>query len=193
MSIPTDIRRIVRREIRSSRSVPAVIAGLLLFLVSVWVGTELVLAVLQRPPLLVAPTQMLHQVAGLPGSLPPAWLAGAGAVLLLIGLVLVMLALKPGHRGRHILTDDRLGVVVDDQAIASAVSAAARRAARLGPDQAVTTVSRRHVRVLLHPTSGNAVNEADIAAAVQDRLDKMNLQPQPRLGVEVSPKGVIGG
>ncbi|OMH34080.1 DUF6286 domain-containing protein [Tersicoccus sp. Bi-70] len=192
MSVPTNIRRVVHREIRSSRSVPAIIAALILLLVVLWVGTELVLSVFGQPALVVAPTQMLQQISGLPGSVQPVWLAAAGAVLIIIGLILVVLAVKPGHRGRHIVNDDRLGVVVDDRAIASALSAAARRAASLAPDQAVTTVSRRKVRVLLHPTSGSAVDEADVTAAVQEQLDQMNLRPEPRLRIEISPRGVIG-
>jgi hypothetical protein len=51
-------RRVSRRETHSPRSLVAIVLAVVLILVLAWIGTEIVLALLGAPALLVAPVDM---------------------------------------------------------------------------------------------------------------------------------------
>jgi hypothetical protein len=169
-----------------------VITAALLIAVLVWLGTETVLSAVGAPALLASPVQMVRWLAGIPENTLPALLVGAGAVLALAGLLLVLLGLLPGARARHIIASDRSAIVVDDGVIAAALSRAACRTAGLTPEQVTTLVRRDSVQLTIRPTSGIPLDEEAIGEAVRHELSAYGLQPEPAVQIRISDRGAVG-
>lgn len=183
--------RIRRRELYSSRSTAAVLVAIVLILVLAWLATEIVLHVLGRPPLLVAPARMIRDSAQLT-SPPASWIVAGGAVATVLGIMLIVLGLAPGRRSRHILMSSRSVIVVDDEVIASGLARYAASAARIDPNNVHVIVSRRNVDVRVIPTSGSLVDPEDVFSAVSQELESYGLEPPlrpPR--VQVEPHGRV--
>lgn len=187
-------QRIRRRATRSPRSVAAITLAVVVMATLAWLAVEIVLAMLDLPPLLVAPAEMAAALVAVT-SVPGAMLMGAGLLIALVGAVLTALAVAPGRRGRHLMESPRrvVVVVVDDDVIASAIARHAASVAGVGPDQARVTVSRRRVDVHLTPTSGFPIDRAAVLNVVGDALDSYRLEPaleSPRLSV--AEQGRVG-
>ncbi|WP_146076789.1 Asp23/Gls24 family envelope stress response protein [Rathayibacter tritici] len=89
--------RLVRLTTHSSRTGSAIALAVLLILLFVWLGTEAVLAVLGRPALFVAPQDGASSLLTA-AAVPIALTAAAGAVLALVGLVLIVVSLASNRR-----------------------------------------------------------------------------------------------
>lgn len=185
-------RRALRRETHSPRSVISVLAAAVVGAAALYCFLELVLAALGEPSWLAHPLESLAWLAALPGTLLPAMLIAAGAVLALLGLILLAQGLLPGRRARHVLTHPRVATVVDDEVIAAALARCARRAAGVTREQVMVVVSARLVQVNIRPTSGLRLSEPAIQAAVEAELDYMLLDPTPAVSVKLAATGVIG-
>ncbi len=157
-----------------------------------WLAVEAVLALLGGSALLASPAQLGSWLAGVPGATVPAGLVAAGAGIALLGVLLLGTALRAGRRPRHALDSERSAVVVDDEVIAAAVSALARRTARLAPGQVTTTVGRRSVHVQVRPTSGMPVDGAAISTAVERELTGYATDRRITPRVTISREGVLG-
>jgi len=191
MTTPALYRRILRRETHSPRSVLAIALAVVLVLVFAWIGTESVLALLGQSRLLVAPVDALAAVLALPESLAPAVIIAAGVVVALVGLVLVLIAVLPGRRARHISATERTAVVVDNAVIASALARTASRRANIDPNQIVVTVGHRTAVVSVRPTSGISVDQAEIDNAVREQLDAFGLTPKLSSTVVIEKSGMV--
>ncbi|WP_308465196.1 Asp23/Gls24 family envelope stress response protein [Rathayibacter soli] len=184
--------RIRRRETHSPRSVAAIIIAIALILTFAWLGLEILLQLLNQPPLLVTPLQMLRATAGIT-STPAPWIVAGGIVVAMVGIILVLAAVTGGRRARHVLNTVRSVTVVDDEVIASALARHAASTAGISPDNTEVTISRRHADVRLTPISGVSVDRAAVISAVADELDSYELEPalrDPRLSVE--SRGKVG-
>lgn len=184
--------RIRRRETHSSRSLAAIVVAIALILVFAWLGAEILLGLIGLPPLLSNPADMIHAVDELT-SAPPSWLVTGGAVVAVVGIVLVVVGLTPGRRSRHALVSERSVIIVDDEVIASGIARRAATTARISPDNVRVTLSRRTVDVHLTPTSGIPIDRETVLSAVTDELSSYALEPAlrpPRLQVE--PHGQVG-
>ncbi|MFB2580809.1 DUF6286 domain-containing protein [Herbiconiux sp. P15] len=184
-------RRILRRETHSPRSLVAIVLAVLLILAFAWVGTEIVIALLGAPALLVAPRDMFTSAVNLVEA-PAALVAAAGIVVAVIGLVLVIVALSPGRRARHVLNASRTAVVVDNEVIASALARHASFTGDVDPDNASVSVSHRRAVVDLTPTSGVPVDKAAVNEEVSRQLDSYGLEPRVTSQVRISESGRIG-
>ncbi|MFD1721316.1 hypothetical protein [Amnibacterium endophyticum] len=182
--------RIRRRETHASRSTSAVVVAIVLIAALAWLVVEIVLAAAGQQPLLLSPAGMVEGIAAL-GGVPVGWLWGAGAVLAVLGLVLLGLGLGRGRRPRHVLPNDRAVVVVDDEVIASALVRAAADADGIDPDRAVSSISRRTAVVRVTPTSGVPVQRDRIAEALGERLQQWGLAPSLRSRVQIQ-KAKVG-
>lgn len=120
-------------------------------------------------------------------------LIGAGAVLALLGLVLVVLALAPGRRGRHVIGTGGSAVVVDDAVIASALVRTAAGTAGISPDRAVAHVGRRSATVRITPVSGVPVDRDAVQRDVQAAAAGFDLTPAVRPRVVIDRNGRVGG
>lgn len=183
--------RLLRRETHASRSVPTVVVALLLLVLVAWVGTESALAALGRPALLASLVDLPDTLAATATDAPALVLA-VGAVTVLVGLVLLVLAVAPGRRGRHALDDARVAAVVDDEVIAAAAARRARSAGRLGASQVRAWVSRRRVGLDLVRSSGVALDDEAVLAAVRDDLAADPWRPPLEATARVERNGRIG-
>jgi hypothetical protein len=190
-STPALYRRIGQRETHSPRSLVAVILAVLLIVALAWVGTEIVLALLSLPALLAAPADMFTSAVDLPEA-PAAIVAASGIVAAVIGLVLVLVALSPGRRARHILAAERTVVVVDNEVIASALARHASLTGDVDPDNASVSVSHRRAEVHLTPTSGVPVDRDAVNGVVAAQLDSYELTPRVTPTVRIAESGRVG-
>ncbi|WP_066039645.1 DUF6286 domain-containing protein [Herbiconiux solani] len=184
-------RRIARRETHSPRSLLAIVLAVIVIVALAWVGTEIVIALLGAPALLVAPADMFAGTLGLVDA-PVAIVATAGILVAVIGLVLVIAAVSPGRRARHLLSAERTAIVVDNEVIASALARHASLAGNVDPDNASVSVSHRHAVVHLTPTSGIPVDRAVVTEAVTRQLDSYGLRPPVSARIQIAENGRIG-
>lgn len=187
-----DLARIVHRETHASRAAASILAALLVIIVAVYLIFEASLKAFGQPPWLISPEQAWEWIRDLPDGVNPILLGAIGALLTLIGLFFLLSAVLPGRRSRHVIPNERAAVVVDNEVIASSLARQARLAAALTPEQVLVTVSRRLVEVNVRPTSGMPVQEAAIAAAVEDELRRTSVNPMPDVRVKLAVSGVIG-
>jgi hypothetical protein len=183
--------RISRRETHSPRSLLAIVLAIVLIIVFAWVGTEVVIALLGLPALLVAPSDMFASAIGL-AEQPAAIVAAAGIVVAVIGLVLIIASLSPGRRARHVIDSDRAVTVVDNEVIASALARHASHAGNVDPDNATVSVSHRRGVVELTPTSGIPADRDAVTRAVTEQLDSYGLRPAVTARVRIAEKGKVG-
>jgi hypothetical protein len=184
--------RVLRRELHSPKSGLAITLAVLAILALAWLGTESVLAALGRPALLLTPADMGSGIRGL-ASVQPGVLIAAGVVLALIGLILVIAAVTPGRRGRHVIGAVPAAAVVNDEVIASALVRTAASAAGVSPDRAVATVGRTSATVRITPASGVPVDRAAVERAVAEAAQALELTPAIRARVVIDKKGRVGG
>ncbi|MHC6219021.1 DUF6286 domain-containing protein [Arthrobacter sp. MMS24-S77] len=186
------LRRILKRETRSSRAGMAGLAAVLVIAACVYALLESALRAIGQPPWLIDPQTAAERLIALPEGISPLLLGSLGGVVAMVGLIFFLNAVLPGRKSRHLLEDPRAGVVVDDEVIASALARAARTAANVTQEQVMVIVSQRQVVVNVRPTSGVPVHEERIRAAVEDELQKMAPSPMPAVRVNVGTSGVIG-
>ncbi len=179
-------RRLTRRELHRSRSVAAAIAMVVVALAALYAAVECVLAALHRAPLLVSPAGAR---AWLIAASPVA--QGVAGAAIVLGLVLLIVALSAGRRGRHALPNDRMAVVVDDSVIAGAVARETRRITGVAPERVHADVSRSLVRVAVTPTSGLPIDVDAVQSAADATLDALKPGPRLRTRVAVSA-GTVG-
>lgn len=182
----------VRRETSSSRAYVAGLVALAVTVVCAYGLLESTLQALGLPAWLVDPESAARAVAGLPAGVNRGLLGLSGAVLAMAGLFLVVVAVRPGRRGRRALPGDRIAVVVDDEVLASALARRARAAAVVRPEQVNVVMSDHEAIVNVRPTSGIPVRAEDVLAAAEDELARLRPAPYPQLRVRVEGTGVVG-
>jgi hypothetical protein len=153
---------------------------------------ESTLQALGQPAWLIDPESAARAVAGLPAGVNRGLLGLVGAVLAMIGLILVAVAVRPGRRGRRSLPGGRIAVVVDDEVLASALARRARAAAVVRPEQVNVVMTEREAIVHVRPTSGIPVRAEDVLAAAEDELARLRPAPYLELRVRVEGTGVVG-
>lgn len=182
----------LRRETTSGRAVAAVVVALLVMLLCVYALLESTLQAIGQPAWITDPESAARFVAGLPAGINPGILGLLGVVVAIVGLIFVVVALRPGRAGRRVLPSRRIAVVLDDEVLASALARRARAAATVRPEQVTVVLSHREAIVNVRPTSGIPVRAEDVLAAVEDELRRLRPQPYPLLRVRVAGTGVIG-
>lgn len=186
MSSPT-LRRVVRRETHSPRTAAMIIAVVIVILALAYVGTEIVLNLLGLPALLLGPAEALAGLAGLPTDVPAGITVTAGVVFGVIGLVLVVLALKPGRLPKHELALDNpdRAVVADNGVIASAVAQRVSDETGLPRDQVRVGVAHRSLDVTLSPALGVPIDEDHVRSIADGEQRSYRLSPPVRVKVRV--------
>ncbi|MBD8537438.1 hypothetical protein [Frigoribacterium sp. CFBP 8751] len=186
-------RRVLRRELHSSRSGSTIVVLVLLTLAVGYVGVEAVYAALGRPALLFSPVDVLAMLtSSVDGGGTSGLVLGAGVVAAIVGLVLIGLAVTAGRRGRHTIDDDRVAVVVDDRVIASSLARTARTSGRLSEQQVSAWVSRRRAQIDLTPSSGLAVDDGAVEAASRAELESVAYRPALSARVRTTDQGRLG-
>ncbi|WNY35127.1 DUF6286 domain-containing protein [Curtobacterium flaccumfaciens] len=183
-------RRIRRRSVHRSRSTAVAVALVVLALVAAWIGTESVLSAIGRPPL-VADPQTVVDTALRPDAAFVTIVEVIAGVLVVLGVVLVVLALKPGRQHRSVVEHERGAVVIDSRIVASTAANAAGMAAGVPEGNASATARGRSTEVRIVPVTGVPVDEASVRAAVVERLSGLDERFGRRVRVRVEEKGTL--
>lgn len=186
------IVRITKRELRSSRAAVAIIAAIVVAFLAVYCLLEAMLSLLGQPAWLVDPLTAARGLSELPAGISPALLAVIGALIFFLGAGFFLNGLLAGRRARHLIEDPRIGVVVDDEVVASALARKARMAAGVTREQVMVVVSARNAQVNVRPTSGITLDEASIQAEVEAEVSAMRLNPTLAVTVNLATTGVVG-
>jgi len=190
MSNGSVARRIRRRSVHRSRSTAVAVALVVLALVAAWIGTESVLSAIGRPPL-VADPQTVVDTALRPDAAFVTIVEVIAGVLVVLGVVLVVLALKPGRQHRSVVEHERGAVVIDSRIVASTAANAAGMAAGVPEGNASATARGRSTEVRIVPVTGVPVDEATVRAAVVERLSGLDERFGRRVRVRVEEKGTL--
>lgn len=183
-------RRIRRRSVHRSRSTAVAVAVVVLALVAAWIGTESVLRAIGRPPL-VADPQTAVDAALQPDAAFVTIAEVIAVVLVVLGVVLIVLALKPGRQHRSVIDHDRGAVVIDTRIVASTAANAAGTAAGVPEGNASATARGRRTDVRIVPVTGIPVDEQAVQAAVRDRLSGLDERFGRNIRVRVEEKGTL--
>lgn len=184
MSSPV-LRRVVRRETHSPRTVAMIVAVVLVILALVYVGVEIVLSLAGQPALLLGPAAALGAVVGLPTQVPAGASIAIGAVIAVLGLILVVLAIAPGRLSKHQLVVGENAVVADNGVIASAIAQRVSDDTGLPRDQVRVGVGHRSVDVTLTPAVGVPVDEGNVRSVVDAELSSYRIASKLRTAVRV--------
>ncbi|TDW47624.1 hypothetical protein EDF52_106189 [Curtobacterium sp. PhB42] len=183
-------RRIRRRSVHRSRSTAVAVALVVLALVAAWIGTESVLRAIGRPPLLADP-QTAVDAALQPDAAFVTIAEVIAVVLVVLGIVLIVLALKPGRQHRSVVQHDRGAVVIDTRIVASTAANAAGTAAGVPEGNASATARGRRTDVRIVPVTGIPVDEQAVQAAVRDRLSGLDERFGHNIRVRIDEKGTL--
>ncbi|MDF2665750.1 MAG: endonuclease [Microbacterium sp.] len=181
----TVLRTVVRRETHSPRTVAMLVVVVLALLVLAYAVVEIVLALLGQQPLLVSPGAALNAVVQAPTALQPVAFIVGGLVLALVGLIVVILALKPGRLTRHEMAWGERAVVVDNGVVASALAQHLSNESGIARGDIVVGVAHRTVDVTVRPPVGIPVDEVQLRRIVDEEISTYKLSPAVRTHLRV--------
>ncbi|VXB78231.1 conserved exported hypothetical protein [Microbacterium sp. 8M] len=179
-------RRLLRRELRASRTAPAAVVAIALL--TAIVATAAVCLWTTGDPRVGAAVGDAVAFARSAWE-EPAVRAAAALAAAVVGLILLGLALVPGRRARHGRAAGRVELIVDDGLLADSAAHAVAERCALPPSQVSVTVTARRARVRIRPISGVPVDESAAAGAARRELERLGFALRPI--VTVSSKGVL--
>ena len=139
-----------------------------------------------------APADAASAVLGAAGA-PVGTLTAIGIVVAIVGLVLIVVSLAPGRRGRRAAGADRTAAVVDDRVIARSLARTASFAGDVHPDRVSVSVGKKVALVEIDPVSGRTADLRSIEEAVRDEISGYDYTPALRPRVKLSTKkGKVG-
>lgn len=181
----TVLRTVVRRETHSPRTVAMLVVVVLLLLALTYAAVEIILNLTGAQPLLVSPGEALNAVVAAPTALMPVAFIVGGVVLAILGLVVLLLALKPGRLSRHEMEWGERAVVVDNGVVASALAQHLSNESGIARDDIVVGVAHRAVDVTVRPPVGIPVDEAQLRRIVDEEVAAYKLTPAVRTHLRV--------
>lgn len=184
MSTPV-LRRVIRRETHSPRTVAMFVAVILLILALAYIGLEIVLSLAAQPALLLGPAAAGGWLVGLPTAQPAGLVIAGSVVLALIGVILIWLAVTPGRLSRHTLDAGDRAVVVDNGVIASALAQHLSDETGLARDDITVGVGHRIVDVSVRPGAGVPLDKNEVQAAAEAELQTYRLTRNVRTRVRI--------
>ena len=187
------LRRVVRRETHSPRTVATVVVLVLVSLAAIYAGVEIVLHLLGLDPLLAPPGAALAWAAAMPEAQPQAAVVAVGAAAAVVGIVLVWLASGPGRLPRHRLGVSAHAVLADNGVIASSVAERVRRELELSRGAVVVGIGHRSADVAVRPETGQLVEKARVREVAETELAGYDLSPRVRVRARVLRAADAGG
>lgn len=184
MSTPV-LRRVVRRETHSPRTVAVFVAVILLILALAYVGLEVVLYLASQPALLAGPVAGWGWLLGLPKAQPAGLVIAGSVVLAMIGLVFIWLAVTPGRLSRHRLEAGGRAVVVDNGVIASALAQHLAEETGIVRENITVGVGHRSVDVTVRPGVGIPLDKSTVQSAAEAELGTYRLVRPVRTRVRI--------
>ncbi|MFJ4159448.1 DNA/RNA endonuclease G [Microbacterium testaceum] len=181
----TVLRTVVRRETHSPRTTAMLVLVVLLILALAYAAVEIILNLSGAQPLLVAPGEALNAIVAAPTALMPVAFVVGGVVLAVLGLIVLVLALKPGRLSRHEMSWGERAVVVDNGVVASALAQHLSIESGIAREDIVVGVAHRAVDVTVRPPVGIPVDEAQLRRIVDEEATSYKLSPAVRTHLRV--------
>jgi hypothetical protein len=181
----TVLRTVVRRETHSPRTAAMLVVVVLLLLALAYAAVEIILNLVGAQPLLVAPGEALNAVVAAPTALMPVAFIVGGIVLAVVGLIVLILALKPGRLSRHEMQWGERAVVVDNGVVASALAQHLSNESGIARDDIVVGIAHRTADVTVRPAVGIPVDEAQLRRIVDEEVAAYKLTPAVRTRLRV--------
>ncbi|AZS44681.1 DUF6286 domain-containing protein [Microbacterium oleivorans] len=179
------LRRVVRRETHSPRSVAFAVVVLLGIILALYVAVELILALAAQPALFVRPMAALQWLAGLPSSVPVAAGVAGGLVVAALGLWLVVLAVSPGRLSKHEMDAGGRVAVVDNGVVASALAQRVSDETGIARDRVTVGVAHRSVDVTVRPGAGIPIEKAQVTSLAEAEIASLKLARPVRTRVRI--------
>ncbi|UOQ59406.1 DNA/RNA endonuclease G [Leucobacter rhizosphaerae] len=180
------LRRVIRRETHSPRTVAMIVAVVLCLLGLGYLGIELVLGLLAQPALLIDPSAGWSWILGLPSGPPVGLLVTGGVILAVAGVLCIWLAIAPGRLSKHTLEGDGRAVVVDNGVIAASLAQHLSETLGLPRDAVLVGVARRTVDVTLRPDPDVDLETAEVRSIADAELSSYRLSRPMRTTVRVA-------
>lgn len=184
MSTPV-LRRVVRRETHSPRTVAVFVAVIVLILALAYIGLEIVLYLAAQPALLAGPVAGWGWLVGLPTAQPAGFVIAGSVVLAVIGLIFIWLAVMPGRLSKHTLEAGGRAVVVDNGVIASALAQHLSEEIGIARENITVGVGHRSVDVTVRPGAGIPLDKDEVQAAAEAELGSYRLTRTVRTRVRI--------
>lgn len=184
MSTPV-LRRVVRRETHSPRTVAVFVAVIVLILALAYIGLEIVLYLAAQPALLAGPVAGWGWLVGLPTAQPAGLVIAGSVVLVVIGLIFIWLAVMPGRLSKHTLEAGGRAVVVDNGVIASALAQHLSEEIGIARENITVGVGHRSVDVTVRPGAGIPLDKNEVQAAAEAELGSYRLTRTVRTRVRI--------
>lgn len=181
----TVLRTVVRRETHSPRTVAMLVVVVLLLLALAYAAVEIILDLSGAQPLLVAPGEALNAVVAAPTALMPVAFIVGGVVLAIVGVIVLVLSLKPGRLSRYEMSWGERAVVVDNGVVASALAQHLSNESGIAREDIVVGVAHRSVDVTVRPPVGIPVDEAQLRRIVDEEVSSYKLSPAVRTHLRV--------
>lgn len=179
------LKRVVRRETHSPRTIATVIVLVLVVVAAISVGVEIVLHVLGVGPLLVAPGAALTWLQELPDQHQGLVVVAGGLLAAVAGVVFVWFAFGAGRRPKHELGSSSYAVLVDNGVIASSVAERVRRELDLSKGAVVVGVGHRSADITVRPEPGQPVDRRHVRAVAESELSGYKLSPRVKVRARV--------
>ncbi|MCK6081597.1 DNA/RNA endonuclease G [Microbacterium sp. EYE_5] len=184
MSEPV-LRRVVRRETHSPRSVAFAVVVLLTIVACLYLAVETVLSLASQPALLVRPIDALAWLAALPADVPVGAVIAGGLAVAVVGVWLILLAVTPGRLSKHEMDAGGRAALVDNGVLAAAIAQRVSDETGLARDRVTVGVAHRSVDVSVKPGAGIPVDRAQVNAVAEAELSGFKLTRPLRTRVRV--------
>ena len=184
MSEPV-LRRVVRRETHSPRSVAFAAVVLLTIIACLYLAVETVLSLASQPALLIRPIDALAWLAALPTDVPVGAVIAGGLAVAVVGAWLILLAVSPGRLSKHEMDAGGRAALVDNGVLAAAIAQRVSDETGLARDRVTVGVAHRSVDVSVKPGAGIPVDRAQVNAVAEAELSGFKLTRPLRTRVRV--------
>jgi hypothetical protein len=179
------LRRVVRRETHSPRTVAMFVAVILLILALTYIGLEIGLSLAAQPALLLGPASAGAWLIGLPTAQPAGLVIAGGVVLGLTGLIFILLAITPGRLSKHTLEAGDRAVVVDNGVIASSLAQHLAEETGISREDITVGVGHRSVDVTMRPGVGIPLERTQVQTIADAELSTYRLSRSVRTRVRI--------
>lgn len=180
-------RRVLRRETHAARTGPALTLAIIALAV-VTSASGLIIWGMVDPD--AQARALAHAGSVLADARARVGIVAAGAVAVLLALLLIAGALLPGRRARRARTTQRVALVVDDGVLADAAADRVAAVCGIASSKVSVAVRRRGLRVRVVPISGVPVDTRAVETAAAQAVADLGLGTTAR--ATIADSGVVG-
>lgn len=183
MSDPA-LRRVVRRETHSPRTMAMFVAVVVFCAALVLLGVEIVLSLASQSALIVSPRIAADALVDLVRR-PAAPVLAISVALVILGVVFVWMAVAPGRLAKRVLRSENSAIVVDNEVIAAALAQHLTEETGMARGRVVVGVGHRQIDVTVRPELGIPLDEAEVRRSAEAAVERFGLEGATRTRVKI--------